>query len=146
MAVWDFDKEVANEFDNKYKIRMKIITKGNMELYQFFISDIDFETSNILFTKSEETGYFEPYIYNYHIDKDGKERGSIITKNTAYYDWIMTVRESFQNYNKKKKRYENGSLYVLQWIITFEVIRNIIEGTGRVVQLMATRQLTKGCL
>lgn len=37
MSVWDFDKEVANEFNNKYKITMKKIKVNELELYQFSI-------------------------------------------------------------------------------------------------------------
>ena len=146
MAMWDFDKEVATEFNDKYRVQMKTITKGGKTLYQFFISDIDFDSSSILFTKSAETGYFEPYIYGYKENEGGLPIGSIITKGSVFYDWIINVRQVFTRYNQAKKKYEDGSLYVLQWIISFDVIDNIINNTGRSIQLLGTRQWTWSCL
>lgn len=142
MSVWDFDKEVANEFNNKYKITMKKIKVNELELYQFSITDSDFDISTILFTKTEND-FFEPYIYNYKEHENGQQTGSIITKGTCYYDWLMTVRKVFGRYNKKKKAYENGSLYVVQFIITFCVLDNILNGTGKCLQLLGTRQFGK---
>lgn len=146
MSLWDFDKEVANEFCNKYKINMKTIKIKDLTLYQFFISDTDFDTSSILFTKNKNTTFYEPYIYNYRENKGGIPTGSIILKNTCYYDWILTVRKVFGRYNNSKRRYEEGSLYVLQWIISLDVLDNILNNTGRTIQLLATRQWTRSCL
>lgn len=146
MNAWDFDKELASEFDDKYKIRIKQITKGNMTLYQFFVSDCNFDTSEILFTKDDKTGFYEPYIYNYHIDSEGKQRGSFITKGSLFYNWILVVRKLFGRYNKVKKRREIGSLYVLQWLLAFKILENVLNNTGRKIQLLGTRQLNMGCL
>lgn len=139
MSVWDFDKDVANEFDNKYKVTCKTIKINDLELYQFLVSDVNFDTGKILFTKNTN-GFYEPYIYNYKENENGQPTGSIITKGSCYYDWLITVRKCFGRYNNKKKRYEDGSLYVIQFLITFEVLDNILKGTGKVLQVIATRQ------
>jgi len=146
MSLWSFDKDLSKEFDEKYKIKIKKIEKGGLVLYQFFIEDTDFDTGELLFTKDEETGYYEPYIYNYRINKDGKAQGSIIKKDSCYYYWILTVRKLFSRYNNKKRKRENGSLYVLQWLLSFRILDNILNKTGRTIQLIGTRQSTRGCL
>lgn len=143
MSAWDFDKELASEFNDKYKIKVNEIKKNGMTLYQFDISDTDFDTKEILFTRDEDTGYYEPFIYNYYVDKEGKQRGSFITKGSCYYYWILVVRQLFGKYNQKKKKHELGSLYILQFLLSFRIIDNVLNNTGKTIQLLGTRQFGK---
>ena len=142
MSLWGYDKDLTKEFEEKYKIRIKCINKGGLKLYQFLISDVEFETEDILFTKTEQ-GYYEPYIYDYKKNKDGKMTGSIIAEGSCLYYWIKVVRRLFSQVNKQTRKRENGSLYILQYILSIKILLNVLDGTGRTIQLLGTRQFGK---
>ena len=139
---WSFDKDLTHEFEDKYKITQKKIKINGIELYQFFITDVEFETSDILFIKTPQ-GFYEPYLYNVRQKENGEYIGSVITKGSCYYYWIIVVRELLSQIDKTTKKKVDGALYLLQYILSFKILQNVLNDTGRTIQALATRQFGK---
>ena len=137
--IWSFDKDLVKEFEEKYKITKKKIKVNGLELYQFFITDVEFETSDILFVKTK-AGFYEPYIYNYRMNDDGIETGSVIVKGSAYYYWLIVCRELLAKMDNNSKKMVDGALYILQYLISFKVLQNVLSDNGKTIQLLGTRQ------
>jgi len=137
-------QDVVRDLLNNHKVSAEVIEKDGLELYRFSVNNYNLlGMDTILFKRNKDTGYYEPFVYDYRRDDDGVEYGTVIEEGDAIFDWIRCVRFLFRQKDKRTKKWKDGTLYILQWIITINVLLDILKNTGNIEQLMGTRQFGK---
>lgn len=135
---------IVKELLDKHKVSAEVIEKDGLELYRFSVTNYTLlGMDKILFKKNNNSGYYEPFVYDYNIDDDGVEYGTVIEEGDAIFDWVRCVRFLFRQKDKRTKGWKDGTLYILQWVITINVLLDILKNTGYIEQLMGTRQFGK---
>lgn len=138
----DITKELIE--GNKLKVRNKYKTFSDgskLKLYQFTCDDKNINLDSVLFIM-KDSGYYEPYIYNYSEEND-KTTGIIIKQGTLMFEWVMAVNKSLSRYNVKTRTTIKGSLDILQWVVSITTINAVVNNTGETIQIEGSRQWGK---